>query len=83
MILADEPTGNLDTTMSAQIMDLLQSINRAGTTILMVTHNEELARRANRRVHMVDGHIATDQSDRSAEADVSAQIDRTAAAAPN
>jgi putative ABC transport system ATP-binding protein len=83
VILADEPTGNLDTTMSAQIMDLLQSINQAGTTILMVTHNEELARRANRRVHMVDGHIATDQSDRSAEADRSAQIDRTAAATPN
>lgn len=60
VILADEPTGNLDTTMSAQIMDLLQSINQAGTTILMVTHNENLARRANRRVHMVDGHIATD-----------------------
>jgi putative ABC transport system ATP-binding protein len=63
VILADEPTGNLDTTMSGQIMDLLQSINEAGTTILMVTHNEELARRANRKVHMVDGHIATDQSD--------------------
>src|SRR5262249_15705552 len=39
VILADEPTGNLDTTMSNQIMDLLQSINAGGTTILMVTHN--------------------------------------------
>ena len=39
VILADEPTGNLDTTMSSQIMDLLQSINASGTTILMVTHN--------------------------------------------
>ena len=68
VILADEPTGNLDTTMSAQIMDLLQSINQAGTTILMVTHNEELARRAKRRVHMVDGHIATDQTGHSAAA---------------
>jgi len=38
VILADEPTGNLDTTMSTQIMDLLQEINTAGTTILMVTH---------------------------------------------
>jgi putative ABC transport system ATP-binding protein len=66
IVLADEPTGNLDTTMSAQIMDLLQSINEAGTTILIVTHNEELARRAKRRVHMVDGRIATDQSDQSA-----------------
>lgn len=67
MILADEPTGNLDTTMSAQIMDLLQSINATGTTILMVTHNNELALRANRTVHMVDGRVATDhQTDRSA-----------------
>ncbi|HEY0799407.1 MAG TPA: ABC transporter ATP-binding protein [Steroidobacteraceae bacterium] len=60
VILADEPTGNLDTTMSSQIMDLLQSINDQGTTILMVTHNEELAQRANRVVHMVDGQIAAD-----------------------
>jgi ABC-type lipoprotein export system ATPase subunit len=67
VILADEPTGNLDTTMSSQIMDLLQSINASGTTILMVTHNNELAHRAGRTVHMVDGRIATDhQFDRSA-----------------
>lgn len=67
VILADEPTGNLDTTMSSQIMDLLQSINGLGTTILMVTHNIELALRANRTVHMVDGRVATDhQTDRSA-----------------
>jgi putative ABC transport system ATP-binding protein len=72
VILADEPTGNLDTTMSAQIMDLLELINQAGTTILMVTHNEELARRAARRVHMVDGRIATDQSERSFPSDRSA-----------
>jgi putative ABC transport system ATP-binding protein len=60
VILADEPTGNLDTTMSSQIMDLLQSINASGTTILMVTHNSELAQRAQRQIHMVDGRIATD-----------------------
>ena len=60
VILADEPTGNLDSTMSSLIMDLLQSINASGTTILMVTHNYELARRAHRRVHMVDGQIASD-----------------------
>jgi putative ABC transport system ATP-binding protein len=57
VILADEPTGNLDTTMSNQIMDLLQAINAAGTTILMVTHNPELAQRAHRQVHIVDGQI--------------------------
>ena len=60
VILADEPTGNLDSTMSSQIMDLLSSINATGTTILMVTHNNELARRAQRKVQMVDGTIATD-----------------------
>ena len=67
VILADEPTGNLDTTMSSQIMDLLQSINTSGTTILMVTHNSELAQRAQRQVHMVDGQIATDSPIGSAE----------------
>jgi len=58
VILADEPTGNLDTTMSIQIMDLLQEINAAGTTIVMVTHNPELAQRAHRQIHVVDGQIA-------------------------
>jgi putative ABC transport system ATP-binding protein len=57
VILADEPTGNLDTTMSSQIMDLLQSINDAGTTIMMVTHNNDLARRAQRQIHVTDGQL--------------------------
>jgi putative ABC transport system ATP-binding protein len=58
MILADEPTGNLDTLMSTQIMDLLEEINVAGTTILMVTHNPDLAKRAHRHVEIVDGRIS-------------------------
>jgi putative ABC transport system ATP-binding protein len=58
VILADEPTGNLDTTMSGQIMDLLHEINATGTSIVMVTHNPELAQRAHRQVHIVDGQIA-------------------------
>jgi putative ABC transport system ATP-binding protein len=57
VILADEPTGNLDTAMSNQIMKLLLQINAAGTTILMVTHNPELAQQAHRQVHIVDGQI--------------------------
>ena len=57
VILADEPTGNLDTTMSGQIMDLLQEVNGAGTTIVMVTHNPELAQRVHRQLHIVDGRI--------------------------
>jgi putative ABC transport system ATP-binding protein len=58
LILADEPTGNLDTEMSGQIMDLLQGINAAGTTIVMVTHNPDLARRAERHVELVDGRVS-------------------------
>jgi putative ABC transport system ATP-binding protein len=58
VILADEPTGNLDTTMSSQIIDLLHEINVAGTTVVMVTHNPELAQRAHRQINVVDGQIA-------------------------
>ncbi len=58
VILADEPTGNLDSLMSRQIMELLEDINAAGTTILMVTHSSELAQRAQRRVQIVDGQIS-------------------------
>jgi putative ABC transport system ATP-binding protein len=58
VILADEPTGNLDTTMSGQIMELLEEINAGGTTILMVTHNPDLALRAHRHIEIVDGELA-------------------------
>jgi putative ABC transport system ATP-binding protein len=57
-LLADEPTGNLDTTMAQQVMDLLAQVNAMGTTIILVTHDPELARRAHRCVHVVDGQIA-------------------------
>ncbi len=58
VILADEPTGNLDTEMSGQIMELLEEINTAGTMIVMVTHNPELARRARRHIEITDGEIS-------------------------
>ena len=58
VILADEPTGNLDTEMSAQIMELLEAINDAGTTIVMVTHNPALATRAHRQLRIVDGKLS-------------------------
>ena len=58
-LLADEPTGNLDSQMARGIMELLEEINAAGTTIVMVTHDPELAARAQRNVHIVDG-VATD-----------------------
>jgi len=57
-LLADEPTGNLDSLMARQIMDLLEQINEMGTTIILVTHDAELGRRAHRTVHVVDGQIS-------------------------
>jgi putative ABC transport system ATP-binding protein len=57
LILADEPTGNLDTGMANEIMDLLNEINREGTTIVMVTHDPELANRAVRQIHLLDGRL--------------------------
>ncbi|NJD32631.1 MAG: ABC transporter ATP-binding protein [Gammaproteobacteria bacterium] len=56
-LLADEPTGNLDSVMARQVMELLEEINGRGTTIIMVTHDPELARRARRNVHMLDGQV--------------------------
>ncbi|MFT4197133.1 MAG: ABC transporter ATP-binding protein [Pseudoxanthomonas sp.] len=59
LLLADEPTGNLDTQMARGVLELMEEINAAGTTIVMVTHDPELAARAQRNVHIVDGQ-ATD-----------------------
>ncbi|WP_276754425.1 ABC transporter ATP-binding protein [Pseudoalteromonas marina] len=57
-LLADEPTGNLDSLMARQVMELLEQINRDGATIIMVTHDSELARRAPRNIQVVDGQLA-------------------------
>ncbi len=57
LLLADEPTGNLDTQMARGVMELLEEINQQGTTIVMVTHDPELAARAQRNVHIVDGMV--------------------------
>ncbi len=57
LILADEPTGNLDTMMSREVMDLLEKINASGTTIVMVTHAPECAARASREIHLLDGKV--------------------------
>src|SRR5471030_917711 len=58
LLLADEPTGNLDTQMARGVMELLEEINAQGTTILMVTHDPELAVRAQRNVHIIDGQVS-------------------------
>jgi len=57
LILADEPTGNLDSGMAREIMDILDQVNEAGTTIIMVTHNPEHAARAHRQLHIADGRM--------------------------
>ena len=56
-LLADEPTGNLDTLMARQVMEILEEINREGMTIVMVTHDPDLARRAERNIQIVDGQV--------------------------
>ena len=58
VILADEPTGNLDRASGREIMDLFAGLNRAGTTILLITHDPELARRASRIVRIDDGRLS-------------------------
>ncbi|WP_207590020.1 ATP-binding cassette domain-containing protein [Halomontanus rarus] len=57
LLLADEPTGNLDTETGDEIMDLFHELNDAGRTILMVTHERQIAEHADRIVHLVDGKI--------------------------
>jgi putative ABC transport system ATP-binding protein len=57
-LLADEPTGNLDSITAGQVMELLEQINKMGTTIVMVTHDPQLARRARRNVHVIDGRLS-------------------------
>ena len=57
-LLADEPTGNLDSLMAQQVMELLEDINSKGTTIIMVTHDDQLARRAHRNIQIFDGQVS-------------------------
>jgi putative ABC transport system ATP-binding protein len=59
ILLADEPTGNLDSSISDQIMDLLTDLNKSGQTIVMVTHEDDIANYANRTIHFLDGQILT------------------------
>jgi putative ABC transport system ATP-binding protein len=57
-LLADEPTGNLDSHMADSVMSLLHEINSTGTTIIMVTHELELATQAKRNIFVRDGHVS-------------------------
>ena len=57
LLLADEPTGNLDSQMARSVMALLEELHREGSTIVMVTHDPQLAARAQRNVHVIDGQV--------------------------
>ena len=60
LILADEPTGNLDSSNGNEVMDLLTELNEAGTTIIMVTHSEHDAKYSHRIIRMLDGQKVTE-----------------------
>jgi putative ABC transport system ATP-binding protein len=61
ILLADEPTGNLDTTSGMEIVELIEELNRSGITLVVVTHDPEIGRRARRRIRLADGEVVEDQ----------------------
>ncbi|MBK6510418.1 MAG: ABC transporter ATP-binding protein [Haliea sp.] len=66
ILLADEPTGNLDSRSGAEVTEILETLNREGITLMVVTHDSNMGERARRRIRMVDGAVATDQRDEQA-----------------
>jgi putative ABC transport system ATP-binding protein len=67
VILADEPTGNLDRASGRDVVEILEGLNRSGITLLVVTHDPELATRAARQIRMVDGKITSDSGSREGQ----------------
>ena len=61
ILLADEPTGNLPTSQSNEILDIFENLNKKGNTVIIITHNDEIAKRAKRIITLVDGKIVSDR----------------------
>lgn len=68
LLLADEPTGNLDSQSGSEVVQLLEELHHDGITLVVVTHDADLGRRAHRRIRMVDGVIVSDDNDAAGEA---------------
>jgi putative ABC transport system ATP-binding protein len=66
ILLADEPTGNLDSKNGDAVMELLQELHRSGSTICMVTHDPRFARHADRTIHLFDGRVVEESRDGAA-----------------
>ena len=64
IILADEPTGNLDTKSTQEIMEILKELHRSGRTVIIITHDEEIASQAHRVIRILDGRIEEDYCNR-------------------
>jgi putative ABC transport system ATP-binding protein len=70
LLLADEPTGNLDTESSREIMNMLERLNREGITVILVTHEADIAAYANREILLKDGQVLSDRVTRRAQGTV-------------
>jgi putative ABC transport system ATP-binding protein len=81
LLLADEPTGNLDSQMARGVMELIEDIHREGATIVMVTHDPELAVRAQRNVHVIDGQVVDFEAEPTLRAFAAPSSKNTATAA--
>lgn len=77
IILADEPTGNLDSKTSIEIMGLLEEIHKAGNTIIVVTHEEDIARHAHRIIRLIDGKVESDEVNKNIRTMSHYQLDVT------